>query len=317
MSKAYLSHLKNAADLKTTREQIRAGFVALALEKNRRATPFVTQARALQEAASHAEKAMGLLDLPQIQSALITAAGVSDKASNHLQDDDKKKAVLGLIENFLEPAGSKFVEELVFRFLLIRGGTLDGSMRNAGGFIAQCSLTRSLVAALRLAGKPYRWLYSDGNVWADMPEDDAGIEFKLRGLSWRNADQARTLFYNVKVPVVRNNIDMVLLNVKIEGARQQTMEDPNAYLALGELKGGIDPAGADEHWKTAQAALDRIRGAFAKKQFKPHTFFIGAAIETRMADEIWTMLEDGLLENAANLTEVNQLAAIVSWICSL
>jgi hypothetical protein len=33
-------------------------------------------------------------------------------------------------------------------------------------------------------------------------------------------------------------------------------------IALGELKGGIDPGGADEHWKTAQAAFNRIRQAF-------------------------------------------------------
>ncbi len=26
-------------------------------------------------------------------------------------------------------------------------------------------------------------------------------------------------------------------------------------LMLGELKGGIDPAGADEHWKTANTVL--------------------------------------------------------------
>jgi hypothetical protein len=39
MSKPYLVHLKSAADLKTTNEAVRAGFAALALEKNRRATP--------------------------------------------------------------------------------------------------------------------------------------------------------------------------------------------------------------------------------------------------------------------------------------
>jgi hypothetical protein len=40
---------------------------------------------------------------------------------------------------------------------------------------------------------------------------------------------------------------------------------------------GIDPAGADEHWKTANFALERIRKSFAKKK-KPQTFFIGASI---------------------------------------
>jgi hypothetical protein len=93
--------------------------------------------------------------------------------------------------------------------------------------------------------------------------------------------------------------------------------DPTAYVALGELKGGIDPAGADEHWKTARTALTRIREAFAMHGLTPHTFFIGAAIEAKMAAEIWGMLETGTLENAANLTDDSQIAAVTRWLCSL
>ncbi len=48
----YQDHLTSSNDLVTIYEATRAGFVALALEKNRRATPFVAEARALQEAAS-------------------------------------------------------------------------------------------------------------------------------------------------------------------------------------------------------------------------------------------------------------------------
>jgi hypothetical protein len=90
-----------------------------------------------------------------------------------------------------------------------------------------------------------------------------------------------------------------------------------SYIALGELKGGIDPAGADEHWKTAQTALDRVREGFSKAGFSPYTFFIGAAIEKGMASEIWTQLKSGTLTNAANLNEVNQVASISRWLCTL
>ena len=37
----YRNHLQSSDDLVTTYEATRAGFVALALEKNRRATPYV------------------------------------------------------------------------------------------------------------------------------------------------------------------------------------------------------------------------------------------------------------------------------------
>ncbi|MGH1393736.1 MAG: AvaI/BsoBI family type II restriction endonuclease [Trichormus sp.] len=48
-------HLQSSDDLVTTYEATRAGFIALALEKNRRATPYVAEARILQEAASQAK----------------------------------------------------------------------------------------------------------------------------------------------------------------------------------------------------------------------------------------------------------------------
>jgi hypothetical protein len=273
MAKPYLSHLKSATDLETTYEAVRAGFVALALEKNRRASPYVAQARALQAAASHARRPSDLLRIEEIQPALVSAAGVSDKATNHLQDSDKCKAVHGLIENFLEPAGASFVEELVFRFLLNRGDTLGGSMRNAGGFMAQCKLTRSIIAHLKLANKSYRWLHAKNDDWSGMPDNDADIELHLRGLNWQTDGETRTLIYNLTVPIFQNNVDLTLFNCAPKTLGKQTYRNPTAYIALGELKGGIDPAGADEHWKTARTALDRIQKAFAKHGEKPHTFF--------------------------------------------
>ena len=161
MPKPYQQHLKSSKSLETTYEAVRAGFVALALEKNRRATPFVAQARALKAAASKAKTPADLMKIAEIQTALLTAAGVSDKATNHLQDSDKREAVSGLIKNFLEPAGVNFVEELVFRFLLTRGDTLGGSMRNIGGFMAQKKLTRAILACLKLAGQKCHWLHAD------------------------------------------------------------------------------------------------------------------------------------------------------------
>jgi len=317
MQKAYQDHLKSSRDLETTYEAVRAGFVALALEKNRRATPYVAEARALKSAASKAKTPIELTRIGEIQSGLLTAAGVSGKAATHLQDSDKKDAIAGLIEKFLDPAGANFVEELVFRFLLTRGDTLGGSMRNVAGFMAQCKLTRSIIAHLRLAGKPYRWLPSDIPEWAAMPEHDADVELLVRGLAWESSDNARTLIYNLTVPFFGNNVDLCLFNCTPEALSKETHRKPTAYVALGELKGGIDPAGADEHWKTARTALTRIRSAFSKYTLTPHTFFIGAAIAAKMATEIWEMLEEGTLENAANLTDDDHIVSVTRWLCSL
>ena len=142
------------------------------------------------------------------------------------------------------------------------------------------------------------------------------MELSLRGLSWTTKNGPRTLLYNVTVPLVKNNVDLLLFNCPFGELTRELIRSPSAYIALGELKGGIDPAGADEHWKTARTALNRIHVAFAKQKLKPHTFFIGAAIETKMAGEIWDMLKRGNLENAANLTDEDQISSITSWLCT-
>ncbi|MBM4056534.1 MAG: restriction endonuclease [Planctomycetes bacterium] len=322
MNKPNLPHLKSSKDLETTYEAVRAGFVALALEKNRQATPYVEEARALKVAASTAKTPSDLLNIPDIQSALLTAAGVSDKANNHLMPRDKKEAIKGLIDNFLEPAGKKFVEELVFRFLLIRGDSLGGSMRNIGGVLAQRKLIRSIISALKVAGKSYEWLHSETNVWGKMSENDAEIEIFIRGISWKKDTQCRTALFNLIVPIVGNNIDLCLFNRESKDfsnkkIARDILNSSDSYIALGELKGGIDPAGADEHWKTARTALSRIQDAFSKFGHKPYLFFIGAAIESKMATEIWNMLKTGKLSNAANLTDDNQIASVSRWLCNL
>jgi hypothetical protein len=44
---AYKNHLNTGFDLVTAYEKTRSGFVALAIERNRRATPLIDQARVL------------------------------------------------------------------------------------------------------------------------------------------------------------------------------------------------------------------------------------------------------------------------------
>lgn len=320
---SFRNHLQSSDDLVTTYEATRAGFVALALEKNRRATPYITEAKVLQAAASQAENPGDVLNVKGIEMGLLTAAGLSDKSLAYLMPEDKIEAINGLIKNFLEPAGTNFVEELVFRFLLTRGDTLGGSMRNVGGTLAQRKLTRAILSTLTIAGQRYHWQHSKTKKWIAMTNDDTDIELSLRGLAWESNFGKRTLIYNLKIPLVKSNVDLCLFNLAPEAlpANQSNKIEPievEPYtIALGELKGGINPAGADEHWKTAQAALNRIREAFTKAGHSPLTFFIGAAIEKRMASEIWNQLESGKLSNAANLNQDNQVASISRWLCSL
>ena len=314
--KPHLQHLTSSRSLVTTYEETRAGFVALALERNRRATPFIEEARSLKAAASQAIDPTSLIHFTSIQAALLTAAGVSDKAAGHMEQQDKEEAIRGLIEHFLEPAGLNFVEELVFRFLLTRGDALGGSMRNVGGAVAQRKLTRAIIATLSIAGISFHWLSSKSNVWIQGTGNDPDIELDAKGLSWSNHGGNRTVKYNLTVPFLRKKVDLCLFNCSYQEL-SISYRNPILYIALGELKGGIDPAGADEHWKTARTSLSRIRETFSDRRLSPQLFFVGAAIENSMADEIWRQLEDGMLSNAANLTDANQVASLCRWLCNL
>ena len=72
----YKNHLNSANSLVTPYEQTRAGFVALALEKNRKATPYVEEAKALKSLTRKIEKPLQLLNISELRSSLLTAAGV-------------------------------------------------------------------------------------------------------------------------------------------------------------------------------------------------------------------------------------------------
>ena len=86
---------------------------------------------------------------------------------------------------------------------------------------------------------------------------------------------------------------------------------------FGELKGGADPAGADEHWKTAISALARIKTGCRQSSPNVKLSFVGAAIEENMANEIWQQLKEGVLNHAANLTIEGQVTNYCNWMLTL
>ena len=313
----YLRHLSSSTDLITEPEEIRAGFVALALERSRQATPFVAQARALKVAAEAAKRPNDLLNIEGIQTALLTAAGFSEKATKQTEQKDHTRAIQDFIEKFLEPAGTNFVEELVYRFLLTRGDSLGGSMRNAAGKLGERKLTRALISTLTIHETTYQWLDTRSKTWVSENRNNIDIELNLKALSWKKNNETRTLIYNRTIPLVRKNIDICLLCCTPDEIEHAIQETPERFIAFGELKAGIDPAGADEHWKTAQTALTRIRTAFASHNLSPNLFFIGAVIADSMATEIWNQLEDETLKNAANLTNPDQVAFLSNWLVDL
>jgi type II restriction enzyme len=311
--------IRKPEDLVTSREQTCAGFISFALEKNRRSTPIIASAKSFKIFAAKAKTAKELLGIANIRTAMLTASGLSDKALNYFSEEDKDLAILALIENFLEPAGQHFVDEVVYRYLLIKGDSLGGSMRNMIGKIAQQKLIRTLLSNFSISGIDYQWLDNKTNKWKNKSDDDFAVEEQVKALCWNNSVlEGRTLIFNINIPIVKNNIDICLFNANIEEYNNGNIVNlPEKVLMLGELKGGIDPAGADEHWKTGNTALNRIRNAFTKINLKIQTSFIAAAIEKKMASEIFMQLENQTLSYAANLTIDSQVVNYCDWLFKL
>lgn len=319
--KSALPHLKNVKGLLTPYENTRAGFVQMALEKSQRASPFVAEARDLAEQAGYAKTPRDLIGKKSVRGALLTAAGISDKAAGHLDPAIHDETIKKFVESYLVPAGREFREELVYRFLLTRGDSLGGTMRNVVGVLAQRRFSTMLIARLRNAGIPFFYRAASQRNWTSSSTDDALSHLEdIKTLAWSKEREARIMAYNQKIPLVGNtgnNIDMSLLACEKAQFSKEVFSHPAQFLALGELKGGVDPAGADEHWKTACTALDRIRAGFKKKGHTPALFFVGAAIGQAMASEIWNWLNEGRLNNAANLTIDAHLSALCDWIVGL
>lgn len=323
----YKLHIKSSNELITTYEETRAGFVAQALEKTRIAVPFVEEARSLKAIAKQAKNPKELLNIPQIRPALETAAGISNKSNKYIDPKSKDIAIENLIKTYLDPAGANFVEELIFRFLLVKGDSLGGSIRNMISKWAERKLSRAIISFLNNADIEYYWLQRDESKWIKKPSDDTDIEGMIKGISWSNGKENRTIIYNLTVPFLQKgngkNVDICVFRCSYKeyidkGKKDKlTKNKPELYLALGELKGGIDPAGSDEHWKTARSALNRIRDSFQDKNLSPNVFFVGAAIEKSVSDEIWSDLENHRIQNAANLTKSDQVASLCNWLCNI
>jgi len=321
MAKKIVYHsIKKAEDLITSREQTRAGFVAMALEKNYLAIPYVEEAKALKLLSKKVKKPIELLDEENLRIGLLSASGLSEKSLTYLTEKDKILAIQELITKFLEPAGNKFVDELVYRYLLVKGDALGGKARNLAGMLGERTFLRTLLSVFHIAGVSYKWRDKLTQQWIDKRKNTINIENKINAIHWTINQESKLLLMNITVPIVRKNIDISIINggiSDIKKGKESIIYRADKYIALGELKAGIDPAGADEHWKTANSALVRIRNGFNKLGYNPQTFFIGAAIEKAMANELFDDLQKGKLDNVANLTDDQQLTDLCNWIVQL
>lgn len=311
------SFITSAEDMITKHEETRAGFLKIALEKNKAGDPFVKNALAFKAMVAHTNKPEDLLSIKKIRPFLVTAAGLSDKSLTYLNEEDQTLAVQELIEKFLKPSGSNYIDEAIFRYLLIKGDTVGGIMRNRIGKLGQERLIRMIFSVMNVRAIHCNRLSINSKIWERAETSVTDAEKELRALYWLNPCGERILIFNAKIPAVNKNVDLCLFSGSLNDFNNIVHQNDKAIM-FGELKGGIDPAGADEHWKTGNSALNRIRTKFSEIGFPQiKTSFVAAAIERAMAEEIFLQLNDGTLTNAANLTKDDQLTEFCNWLLDL
>ncbi|WP_170235896.1 AvaI/BsoBI family type II restriction endonuclease [Colwellia demingiae] len=315
-------YINKPEDLETTYEETKIGFLSIALRKSKEANYYLGLASAFRTIVDDYEAPLDLIKNDDITISMCQAAGISTKAIGYLEPKDTKDLLTDFIQEYLITAGDSYVDQLINRFLLSQGDALGGRMRNIVGGVAGEKLTQNIISALRIRNFDFEYFDKHSKIWIKgeyFQEDNSNL---VKAIKWKNGDKSRLLYYDLTVPVVKKNIDIVLfnnsnVNNKKTKEFKEFISDHHNYLALGELKGGIDPAGADEHWKTANTALTRIRDAFGKLNSEVFTIFIGAAIEAAMAKEIYAQCESQELTNCANLTKQRQLSEICDWFVTL
>ena len=294
-----VKYIRTSKDLVTTIDATQSGFLQQALRKTKEASPYVDRAKQLLSKLQVIEQPQELIGIQEIRDDLITAAGFSDKATNYFSSSELENALLEVLQEIERTAGTGWRTEIIYRFLLTRGDTLGGVMRNIMGAEAKAKFAEAILGALKDKDLSPNIVYSKAN--AD----------KIQEISWPE----RILLFDKKPKLIGKNVDVILLR-QPESHESMTilLDEKDNYLVCGEVKGGIDPAGADEHWKTAYGALARIREKF--QMGKPELFFVGAAIENSMAEEIFSQLQSGLLNHAANLNVSQQVSDLAEWLVS-
>lgn len=304
--------------LVTTHDAYRAGVLEIALFKNKESIPYMDKAKALYVTLRQNTKICSdVLKMTELHETILEAAGITQKTKKHLTVVDKTELLQKFINEVLAPSGKKYVDEIVFRYLMALGEQLGGHMRNCIGNLARGKMVRQLIAQLNVAGKNFKYFIDGDKVWSDGVKFKVEVAESIKAIAWRNGIHVRTFLNNVNVEGLSKNVDMVLVEKELpvitSSEMKKALADTKEIIMMGELKGGIDPAGGDEHWKTARGALERIRKAYKRVDI----LFICASIEKAMAKEIYSMFQMGDLNCVANLTDNNQLGSACEWIVKL
>ena len=198
------------------------------------------------------------------------------------------------------------------------GDSLGGTSRNEVGRVAMMRIINPLLRHLFTQERLSSILYT---LKGQITGENTGAVKRRRLIITSETDikellnkfeRERVLYHELET----SNGSKLLLNRQLtwQSQTKRTYKvGPDLYsnvadidmLWAAELKGGADPAGSDEHWKTATQALGRILQAAEKTDRpKPMLSFIATILVERVAREAQSWIEQGKLTSVYNLTQM-------------
>ena len=231
-----------------------------------------------------------IISTPILFDFIIGAIMLSQKSLQHFSQSELKKYIKNNV-NFDRINEQNYLNELERYYLMSAGETIGGKIRNLVGKKGNDIFVNYIKEYFQTKNVSYQIIEKNGNVQKIYTEE-------------------LVILFNKKPNFIGKSVDFMVLKKYSDGTYD--IEDHNQYISAGELKSGIDPAGADEHWKTAATALKRIHQSFVKEGIdSPNIYFIGGAISKHMASEIIHYMENDKLKYAANLNYKNQMKKII------
>lgn len=199
------------------------------------------------------------------------------------------------------------------------GDSLGGTSRNEIGRIASTEVVGYIIKHLHPKNRLTKIVYRiKGIVGDDDPDigkellvdvlEDTDINALLKDLEGKRVKYRELHFSNGYSLLLDRQIKWYSgdeQEYKIGPDFHSTNDQSNSMLWMAELKGGADPAGSDEHWKTATQALVRVIDASERTGRKrPFISFIAAILVERVAVEAQQWIDDGELTSVYNLTQI-------------
>ena len=305
-------YITSPESLVTSKEQTENAFINVVKEKQKNLDNVCIEVKKVRCALDKIKTVNELKKCKELRQVILMAAGLSEKAINLLSTDSKDKIFNDFIATLSE---SEFREEILNRYLIVKGDSFGGSIRNKIGIRGEILLVFSVLKVLKEKSIDFDILEKKSKGWTK--NTYSNIE-NIVAIHWEVENQHRLLLLRRTIPLISKNVDICLCNSSIsEYETANILEDIDKMLMLGEIKSGAAPAGADEHWKTANTALNRIREGYQKHKKCPKTSFLANSITLHMAKEIYSQLNSGVLSNAANLNNQNQLKEYCNWLISL